>query len=204
MTTFRPDIGETEVDRLRELASIGAGHAATALSELLGHTCLMRVPQVRLLPAERISAPYVVSAAADERQGMCGVFFEVRGGLGGVLALLFPEATRDRLLEHLLGERPAKADSDRAQSALRELGNILASHAVSSLADTLGVAVLPSVPVLAPHDATTALASLVALRSGGQPALRVETEIYDSSRRVRGILVIIPDSANQIAAPPAV
>lgn len=194
-------IQEMDVDRIRELASIGAGHAATALARLVGRPCRMRVPTVRFLPPEHVSAPFVTVADDDERRGMAGIFFEVEGGLGGVLALLFPAQTRDRIVTLLLGGHPGEAAPSTAASALREVGNILASHAVSSLADILGVAVLPSIPVLALEDAPTALASLVALRRGGAPAIRVETEIFDAERQLRGLLVLVPDSLRSIAVP---
>lgn len=195
------NIHDPDVDRVRELASIGAGHAATALARLVGRPCRMRVPTVRFLPPENLGAPFVTDASDDERRGMAGIFFEVEGGLGGVLALLFPAETRDRIVALLLGGRPGEAAPDTAASALREVGNILASHAVSSLADILGVAVLPSIPVLALEDAPTALASLVSLRRGGRAAVRVETEIFDAERELRGLLVLVPDSLRSIAVP---
>jgi len=80
------------------------------------------------------------------------------------------------------------------ESALREVGNILVSHVVSSLADTLGVAVLPSIPILALDDAPTAFAALVALRAANGPVLRIETEIIDRDRELRGLLVFVPDA----------
>jgi chemotaxis protein CheC len=187
-------IDERELDRLREITNIGAGHAADALAQIVGRPCRMRVPTVRLLRAEAVGSSFVASARDDERRSMCGVFFEVEGGLGGVLALLVPEVSRAHVVRALL--RPGVEPAPEAeQSALRELGNILASHAVSAMGDTLGTRVLPSIPVLAMEDALSALASLVALRCAGDPALRVETEISDAEGRYRGLLVYVPDPA---------
>jgi chemotaxis protein CheY-P-specific phosphatase CheC len=124
----------------------------------------------------------------------------VEGGLGGVLALLFPAASRERVVGALLardGERAPEAE----ESALRELGNILISHTVSAMGDTLGTRVLPSIPVLAMEDALAVLASLVAPRCAGGTALRVETEISDAEGRYRGLLVYVPDPANVRRAP---
>ena len=185
-------IDEAELDRVRELTSIGAGHAAGAFARIVGRPCRMRVPTVRLLRAEALGSAFVASARDDERRSMCGVFFEVEGGLGGVLALLFPSASREHVVRALL--RPSGALAPEAEeSALRELGNMLVSHAVSAMADTLGTRVLPSIPVLAMEDAVSALASLVALRCAGATALRVETEISDAEGRYRGLLVYVPD-----------
>jgi chemotaxis protein CheC len=182
---------EADLDRVRELASIGAGHAATALAGLTGRTCEMRVPTVRL---EGAGAPPL----AGERD-MAGVFFEVEGGLGGVLALLLPAATCERLLAHLLGGEWTLRSDPLAQSALREIGNILASHAADAVGETLGVRMLPSLPMLALEDAPGALATLLALREPAAPTLRVETEIHDRAHELRGILVFVPDRLRRVA-----
>jgi chemotaxis protein CheC len=188
-------IDESELDRARELTSIGAGHAAGAFARIVGRPCRMRVPTVRLLRSESFDSPFVALARDDERRSMCGVFFEVEGGLGGVLALLFPAASRPHVVAALLHSPAPGSDGAAEESALRELGNMLVSHAVSAMADTLGTRVLPSIPVLAMEDALSALQSLIALRCAGEPGLRIETEISDAERRYRGLLVYVPDPA---------
>lgn len=199
MTKFGAEVREADVDRVRELTSIGAGHAATAFARLVGRPCQMRVPTVRLLRAESAAIPFVVSVKDDERRGMTGIFFEIEGGLGGIVAILFSAASRDQLVEQLVGMPAEQATLETAQSALREFGNILASHVVSPMADALGVAILPSIPVLAMEDALEALGSLIGLRQEGQPALRIETEISDRHRQFRGLLVFVPDSTTVVS-----
>jgi chemotaxis protein CheC len=188
-------IDEADLDRVRELTSIGAGHAADAFARIVGRPCRMRVPTARILRAESLASTFVASIRDDERASMSGVFFEVEGGLGGVLALLFPRASREPIVRALLSTAGALVP-DAEESALRELGNMLVSHAVSAMADTLGTRVLPSIPVLAMEDALSALGALVAVRCAGGAALRVETEISDAEGRYRGLLVYVPDPAS--------
>lgn len=180
---------EAEIDRVCELASIGAGHAADALAQLTGRTCEMRVPHVR-----GTHVPQLQRRPVDE-PGLTGVLFELTGGTGGVLGLFFPPATRERLLDHLLG-----AERGAADSALREVGNILASHAVDAVAQVVGEAMLPSPPQLARTDAAAAFARLLAAHHGAAPALEVATEIVDRSGELRGIFVFVPDRPARVAA----
>jgi chemotaxis protein CheC len=188
-------IRDAEIDRMRELVSIGAGHAASALARLTGRTCEMQVPTV-----QRLAARAADPALAAERD-LQGVLFELEGGTGGVLALLFPGSTCERLLDRLLGPGGhGQPPGEAAQSALCEVGNILASHAANAVGELLGVAVLPSLPVLALEDAPGALARLVETRHHGRPTLRVESEIRDRARELRGILVWVPDSIPSVAA----
>ncbi len=179
---------EADIDRVRELVSIGAGHAATALANLTGRVCEMQVPSVRVLEAGQLDN------ALLHEPGMTGVMFELEGGTGGVLALLFPAATCERLLERLLGPGRDRRSDPNAHSALRELGNILASHAANAVAETLGVAVLPSLPQLALDDARPALADLLAAHHRERPTLRIQTEISDRDGELRGILLLVPDT----------
>jgi chemotaxis protein CheC len=200
MTEAALHIDEVDLDRVRELTSIGAGHAADAFARVVGRPCRMRVPTVRLLRAEALASTFVASIRDDEHASMCGIFFDVEGGLGGVLALLFPRASREPIVRALLATGGAVL-RDAEESALRELGNMLVSHAVSAMADTLGTRVLPSIPVLAMEDALSALGSLVAMRYAGGAALRVETEISDAEGRYRGLLVYVPDPASFATRP---
>ena len=110
------------IDRFCEFANIGAGHAADALAAMVGTTLQMKTP--RVLSAENAAGP------EDES----GIFFEVDGGPGGFLGVFFSEAARDTLLETLLGG--AGTDAEMQASALAEVGNILASHALSAVAGT--------------------------------------------------------------------
>jgi len=174
------------IDRLRELGSIGAGHAATSFARLVGRTIRMRPPAVR----GRSSRPLSHELKAWDT----GVFFEIEGGPGGLLAVLFSAAARDALLALLLRRGPGDAPrplGPEEESALREVGNILASSVVSAMADTLGARVLPSVPVLALGGASAVLGSLLAARGEGD-ALLIETEIHDGAGELRGLVVFAP------------
>ncbi len=179
------------VDRLRELASIGAGHAAGALATLLARPFEMRVPQARVLEVGSADAAFATRLGGDTRE-WSGVLFDVLGGLGGTLAVLFPPRSRDALLAALLGD--AAGIEPQAESALREVGNIVASHALSAIGELLGASVLPSTPQLELHGAPRELARRVAARTGERPTLRIEVELCDRAKAIRALLVYAPDA----------
>ena len=173
-------IDDPALDRLCELVNVGAGHAAGALARLLGCPIRMSVPRVHRSRSSRGVAPGA---------GTSGIFFEVEGGIGGVFAVMFSPGERDALLAELLGE--ARPESEQSESALREVGNILASHALSAVADLVGARVLPSLPTLALEAAGTVLASFQARFD--EPA--IESQLVDPRGHLRGLLVWIPASA---------
>jgi chemotaxis protein CheC len=182
-----------ELDRLCELANVGAGHAAGALAGLLGCAVWMDPPKLRVAGRRgREEAAGALGVATS------GVFFEVRGGIGGTFGVLFPRRAREALLEALLGD--PDPHSEEAESALREVGNILASHALSAVADLIGDRVLPSLPVLADEAAGAVLTSL---QERGEP-VRIESRLVDRTGALRSLLVWIPAALPRGAPPPAV
>lgn len=182
-----------ELDRLCELTNVGAGHAAGALARLLGRPVWMDPPRVRIRPRRRRA-----EAGAALAPSVSGVFFEVQGGIGGSFGVLFPRRAREALLEALVGD--PDPHSEEAESALREVGNILASHALSAVADLTGDRMLPSLPVLAGEGAGAVLAML---QQRGEP-VRIESRLVDRTGGLRSLLVWIPAVLPREAPPQAV
>src|ERR1043166_5887393 len=113
-----------QLDALREVANIGAGHAATALSQLVGSKIMISVPTVNVARLEDVP-PQV--APPDEP--VAAVLLHMLGDLTGRALLVFPRRTAIRLAELLL-RRSSGGDTGRIelsemeQSALKEAGNI--------------------------------------------------------------------------------
>jgi chemotaxis protein CheC len=170
------DVGE-ELDRLCELANVGAGHAASALARLIRRPIRMSVPRVRM----GTSATGETPLADDD----AWIFFEVEGAMGGALVLRLPGSAR-HLVHELVG---AGAASSHAESALREVGNILASHALSAVADLVGTRALPSLPSLV-FDATGP--ALAAWRTRAVGRVCIETHLVDEAGLSHVELVWIP------------
>ena len=181
----------TALDRVCELTSIGAGHAAGAMAALTGSPWEMGLPHAVTLGAGDTDAP--LQALEGMPASACsGVLFEVIGGLGGALALFWRVDAREALLAKLLGENASI--EPQAESALREVGNIAASHAVSAFGELLGSAVLISPPQLELEGATAAFAALVSSQAQGEPTLRVEVELRARSGGHAAVLVYAPAS----------
>jgi chemotaxis protein CheY-P-specific phosphatase CheC len=77
------------------------------------------------------------------------------------------------------------------ESALMEVGNILASHVASAIADTVGERLLPSIPTLAMNHAEQRLRELVLHRGGTHP-VRIECELIDEEGEIGGLLIMLP------------
>lgn len=182
-----------ELDQLRELTSVGAGHAATAFAQLTGRTIDMQPPELHIEP----TWPSTASA-----EWSSGVLFEFEGCLGAVVAILFREPVRDQIVRQMLGEPDgAELAPESVEAVIMELGNILVSRVASAIADLLDARLLPSIPVLAHEDAAQALGKLCEQR-GSDPTVRVECEFGDRQGELGGLLVLIPDPAEKLSETP--
>ena len=94
------DLKELQLDALREVANIGAGHAATALSQMTNRTIMIAVPEVNVRAledvAELFGSPDTVIAA---------VLMHMMGDLTGRTLVLFPERSARNLCDILLRAR---------------------------------------------------------------------------------------------------
>ena len=173
---------DQEADRARELTSVGAGHAASAFSQLTSRTIQMRAPEV-------LRDPKWPGSVADDWSS--GVFFELEGCLDAVVAILFRESVRDMVVRQMLGEPEGELSRENIEAVIMELGNILVSRVASAIADTIGERLLPSIPVLALGDAADQLAALCSAREI-DPSVRIECEFTDREDELGGLLVLIP------------
>ncbi len=133
-------------DGLGEVATIGAGHAATALSQLTDRRIMISVPQVRRI--RHGDVPPILSAIGDP---IAVVGMRMLGDLTGHALLVFSESDASRLCDLILRRPPGPARplGEMEQSGLREVGNILCSAYLSALANLMSMVLLPSVPTLA-------------------------------------------------------
>jgi len=184
-----------QLDALREVANIGAGHAATALSQMVGETIMISVPTINIARLEDVP-PQV----GEPDQPVAAVLMHMLGDLTGRTLLVFPRRTAVRLAELLL-HRPSPADtfSEMQQSAIKEAGNILSSAYMNALSDFMGMMLLPSPPSLA-IDMSTAVLTTAYLQFGSDKdyvfCVESEFRLIDIGEKLSGYFLLLPDAAS--------
>ncbi|GAC1515331.1 MAG: chemotaxis protein CheC [Gemmatimonadaceae bacterium] len=185
-----------QLDALREVANIGAGHAATALSTMTGATIMISVPQINIARLEDV--PPQITAPEEP---VAAVLMHMLGDLTGRTLLVFPKPTAIRLAELML-RRPQGSSPDLGeleQSAIKEAGNILSGAYMNALSDFMGLMLLPSPPSLA-VDMSGAVLTTTYLNFGSDRdfVFCVESEFVmkDIGERLRGFFLLLPDVAS--------
>ncbi len=185
-----------QLDALRETANIGAGHAATALSQMTGSTIMINVPAINVVRMEAIPSQF-----GDEEEPVAAVMMHMLGDLSGRTLLVFPKPAVMRLAELML-RRPlgsSTALGELETSAIKEAGNILSGAYMNALSDFLGMLLLPSPPSLVIDMSRAVLSSAYAqFASDPDCILCVESEfmLTDRAQSLRGFFLLLPDPAS--------
>lgn len=191
-TVETPLLRESELDALKEVANIGAGHAATALNQLVGRRIMIDVPRVEVCPIEE------AAAAVGHAEGVvAAVLMQVLGDLTGRCLVLLDKNGALELVDTLLKREPGttKVFAELEQSAVKETANILTGAYLGGLCDFLGLMLIPSVPSLA-VDMGAAVLSTAYLNFGQDrdQVIILDTHFHlEPDRTLSGHFVLLPD-----------
>jgi chemotaxis protein CheC len=184
-------LSSLQLDALREIGNVGAGNAATALSQVINRKIDMSVPKVSILPLgevpEVVGGPDVMVA---------GVYLRVFGPAPGSILFLLPRDSAFYLVDMVMGRSEGNTVSLNSmdESALMEIGNILAGAYLNALSHFTELTMLQSIPALA-IDMAGAILSIILAQLGqlGDYALVIETEFTTEKEGVNGHFFLIPD-----------
>ncbi|KXZ14971.1 CheY-P-specific phosphatase CheC [Bacillus nakamurai] len=194
MSMFK-GIKEEQMDILREVGNIGAGHSASAMAQLLNRKIDMEVPFATLLTFDEL-ADFFGGAETP----VASIFLRMEGDMTGSIFLIMPFHQAEQFIRELIGNPDFDIDQlsedHLSSSALHELGNILAGSYLTALADLTKLEIYPSVPEVS-LDMFGAVISegLMELSQVGEHAIVVDTSIFDQSSRqeLKAHMFMLPD-----------
>ena len=181
---------KVQLDALREVANIGAGHAATALSQITEQRIMISVPELAVAALE--SVPNQIAAPEEP---VAAVLMKMEGDLTGLTLLVFPQPLALRVAS-LMMRRPVTSLGKIEESAIKEAGNILSAAYLNALADFMKMTLLNSPPNLAVDMSDAVLTSTyVASAQGASHVVCVETQFHlqEHGERLRGFFLLLPD-----------
>lgn len=182
---------DNQLDALVEISNIGVGHAATALSQLIGNSVDIKAPSVSV--SEISDVPDLLGGAESP---VVGIFLKMLGDARGNILFILPMGSADSLVSLLLRKKLCAEDifSEVSLSALKEVGNILASAYLSALGAMMRISLIPSTPNVS-FDMAGAIVdyTLIELCRAEDKALMVETEILIKNDGVKGNFFLLPD-----------
>ncbi|MEX0893337.1 MAG: chemotaxis protein CheC [Gemmatimonadota bacterium] len=187
---------EIQYSALREIANIGAGHAATALSDMTTRAITVSVPEVKVVALEDVS-----SAMGDPQEPVSAVVMKVLGDVTGRTLQLFPAGTAAVLVEIMGGRKGLEFPRDLGpaeQSILEEVGNIIVGAYLNALSEFMGMLLIMSVPSFA-MDMVGAVLSTSYVNFGADQdfVFVMNTDLMlDGKTEMGAHFLLIPDDAS--------
>ncbi|MGD7043705.1 chemotaxis protein CheC [Jeotgalibacillus proteolyticus] len=144
---FEQNMTSYQIDLLKEAGNIGAGHAATALSKIVGKVIEMKIPSVKM-----VSFGEMIDLAGGPEKEVAGIFLRIEGEMKGSMFLILSLSQAEAYAKVMTNDPSFCINTlpltDMRLSALRELGNILSGSYLSALSDFTGLHLFPTVPSL--------------------------------------------------------
>jgi chemotaxis protein CheC len=183
----------SQVDALKELNTIGVGHATTALSQLIDREIIIKALNLRIVPLNEFQ-----DIIKDPHNLMVASYMNIEGelyGYGSVL-LLYTKDMALSLIDMITGTKPgsSKVLTPSDESTLKEIGSILACSYLNAIAKVTGSPLVPSVPRLI-SDMGGAIIDFILNQLGGitEHIFIIEAELTEAEKEIKGEFIFFPD-----------
>lgn len=183
---------------ISEIGNVGAGNAATALSEILADRIMMSVPELRLIDVSSMT-----TLLGGPETEVVGILVNMTDDVEGMLLFLLNKQFICKLIKVLLDKEISDFDeiSEMDMSAITEIGNILAGSYINAMSAMTSLNIWLSPPQVA-IDMVGAILSYPAAQFGamGDKLLFIEEDFLSGEETIKSHLLIMPDlkSLNKI------
>jgi chemotaxis protein CheC len=184
------ELGPEQLDALRKMSMVGMDRAAVALSQLMKRDISFKVPRVLTMDVARLP-----EFLGGRRQMVMGVCLKILGDARGNIMMIFTRDDAARMLEMLLSRETVKGAllTELEVSALKEVGNILASAYLNALGELFSKTFIPSVPMLTLDMAGEVVDYLLDEAGEGEKvAIMIDTEFSERDRSFAGHFFLLP------------
>lgn len=178
------------LDVLKEIGNIGAGNAATSLSQMLNEEVDMTVPVVRILDISDAA-----NALGGPENAVIGILAKLYGDIEGIMMFIIGQDFAKSVLTALLGVQDISCDhlTEMELSAISELGNIMISAYAGSISTLSQLNIKTSVPAIS-VDMVGALLTVPAIEmsSVSDKIIFIQDDFLSKDKNVTSNMMLIP------------
>lgn len=183
-------LNDMHIDVLKEIGNIGAGNAATSLSQMLNTAVDMTVPSVRILDINDAA-----NALGGPENVVIGILAKLYGDIEGIMMFIIEQSFAKTALASLLGEQEVSCDklSEMELSAISEIGNIMIAAYTGSIGTLSQLNIKTSVPAIT-VDMVGAILSVPAIEmsSVSDKIIFIEDDFLSDDRNVTANMMLVP------------
>lgn len=189
-------LSSIQLDVLREIGNIGAGNAATSMSELTNKRVDMKVPSVSIVTIDEI-----IDIVGGPEKLVVVLLFKIYGEAPGSVYFILNVEEAEALVNEIVNDPEFKLLADKqpnelSVSVLKEIGNIMTGSYLSALSDFVKINMHSSIPYLSVDMAGAILPSgLIELSQVSDYAIVIDTEIGDETGKngLKGHFFLLPE-----------
>lgn len=190
-------LNDMHIDVLKEIGNIGAGNAATSLSQMLNVKVNMTTPIVRILNIDD-----AVTALGGPENVVIGILAKLYGDIEGIMMFIIEQSFAKSVVKSLLGQDVSCDQlSEMELSAISEVGNIMIaaySGSISTLSQLNFKASVPAVTV----DMVGAVLSVPAIEMGSvsDKIIFIEDDFLSENNDTTANMLLVPsiESLNRL------
>ena len=188
------ELSPVAIDCLREIGNIGSGSAASALSQMLGKSIDMKVPDVRVLGYQS-----VIDEMGGPEKIITGILVRLSGDIKGMIMFLLEDSFAKVVLGTFLGKGNVEVTSldETDLSAIKEMGNIMAGSYLQALSTLTGLTIDMSVPSMT-VDMMGAVMSvpIIEFSEVGDKVLFIDDGFVIDGVDIKSNIILIPEMAS--------
>ncbi len=185
-------ISELELDAVREVMNIGAGHASTVMAKILDKEIDIGIPAVELCYLEAVPAKL-----GDPEMKALGVYSLIDGGLKGRYLTIFSEDNALKLESIFSQNQNVKELDAQAMIRLKYLADMLAENYLSAISEFFMTEINKSSSEAA-LDMMGSILQHVLVDMGlfSDSVLFSTTDIYSQSEKINCLQILFLESSS--------
>ncbi|HBR31857.1 MAG: chemotaxis protein CheC [Eubacteriales bacterium] len=185
------NLSSYQLDVLREVGNIGAGHAATALATLLSDRVSMSVPKLEIVDIK--DAAMVLGGPENP---VVGILMTLSEDIKGIIMLVYEEKFLNVVIRTLLGKNIDGLNnlSEMDLSVFMEVGNIMVGTYLNALSELTKLNIGVSPPDICADMAGAVMSYPVSIFGmGGDKVLMIQ-EHFSGSEQITSHLIMMPEN----------
>jgi chemotaxis protein CheC len=191
---------------LQEIGNIGAGHAATSLSQIVQQRIEIDVPTIRSMQTHLVPKFY-----ARHDKLTTAVYMQLDSELECDILLLFEKEEAEKIASIMtMATSPENVSPEMESSAIQELANIMIGAFLSAISNFTGTKLVPKPPQLTVDSFDSIIDNFLVRQSMlSDIAIIFDTQFKQAGGTASGNLIVFPsrrlqetliEKANQLVA----
>ena len=184
------ELSPAALDCLREIGNIGSSYAAGSLSQMLGKSVSMRVPDVKVVDYQSI-----IDEMGGSEKVITGILVLLNGDIEGMFMFLLEDDFARIALSKFLGKNNVSVTQldETDCSVIREMGSIMSGSYLGALSQLTGMTINMSVPSMT-VDMMGAImnAPMVEFSDVGDKVLFINNSFIIDNINIKSSIILIP------------